>query len=139
MPPVLLHGDHVVPPIIQTKSIVDSNYNENIVVDGSRSEFTRLRLENQAFQLLLREHLNKSVSYQEKENGTEVLFTRQANPAKNNTTPAPTIPIVQNQRQSQSVGQITEKAKAVHILTPKVPVVPQRQLSENDPDPKVWA
>lgn len=54
MLPVLPRGNHVVPPIIQTKGTVDSNYNNDTAADGSQSELTGLRLENQALQLLLK-------------------------------------------------------------------------------------
>ena len=66
---------------------MDSNYNDETAASGSQSELTRLRLENQALQLLLKEHLNKSISVQEEEDGDEVSSTRQALPTKENTIP----------------------------------------------------
>ena len=66
---------------------VDSNYNDKTAAGGSQSELTRLRLENQALQLLLKEHINKFISVQEEEDGDEVSSTRRALPAKKNTIP----------------------------------------------------
>lgn len=62
MLPVLPRSNNGVPPIIQTRCTMDSNYNNDTTADGSQSELIILRLENQALQLLLREHMNKSVS-----------------------------------------------------------------------------
>lgn len=135
MLPVLPRGNHVVLPIIQTKGTVDSNYNNDTAADGSQSELTGLRLENQALQLLLKQQLNKFISRQEEKDGTEVSSTRRADLAKKNTTPP--IPIVQNKKQAQNKGRLADKAKAVHISTPEISVIPQRpsvfeRLSEND-------
>lgn len=65
---------------------VDNNYNEDTTTDDSQSELTKLRLENQTLQLLLREHLNKS-TIQNDENDTESSSTQQVMPSKNKTNP----------------------------------------------------
>lgn len=66
--------DNTILPTVLPKGGVDSNYNDDIAVDGSQSELTKLRLENQALQLLLRENLNKSTL--QNEDDTEVSSTR---------------------------------------------------------------
>ena len=102
---------------------VDSNYNDGTVAHESQDEITKLRLENHALQLLLREHLNRS-EYVQAEDGDEVSSTRRVRPTERNIVP-PAL-VVQNQTKAQSEGRIAEKNKAVHIATPDVPVVPQR-------------
>lgn len=36
MLPVLPRGDQIIPPIIQTRGMMDNNYNDNTAVDGSQ-------------------------------------------------------------------------------------------------------
>lgn len=71
---VIPRVDNTILPTVLPKGGVDSNYNDDIAVDGSQSELTKLRLENQALQLLLRENLNKSTL--QNEDDTEVSSTR---------------------------------------------------------------
>ena len=60
--PIQPRGDNPALATILPWVGMDSNYNDETAADGSQSELTQLRLENQALQLLLREHLNKSIS-----------------------------------------------------------------------------
>ena len=100
---------------------MDSNYNDSTGADGSQDEITKLRLENQALQLFLREHLNRFVSVQA-EDGDKVSSTRRVLPAKRNAVPL--APMVQHQTTAQSDCRIADKGKGVHIATPEVHVVP---------------
>ena len=118
---------------------MDSNYDDETATDGSQDEITKLRLENQALQLLLREHLIRSVFVQA-EDDDEVSSTRRFRPTNRNTLPQ--APAVQNHSKAQSEGRATEKGNSVHIATPDVPTVHQRQsvfkrLTEKDSGPKV--
>ena len=91
--------------------------------------------------MLLREHLNKSVSVQA-EDGDQVSSTRRFRPADRNALPP--APAVQNHSKAESEGRVMEKGKDVHIATSDIPTVHQRQsvfqrLTEKDSGPKVWA
>lgn len=66
---------------------VDSSYNEySATVGGSKSELTKLRIENQDLQALLNEHLLK-IALQTEEDDTEASSTQWAVLPKNNPPP----------------------------------------------------
>ena len=133
-------GDDPAPAVTLPRVGVENNYDDGMSGEESQGEITKLRLENQALQLLLREQLKKSISLQA-EDGDEVSSTRRFRPTNRSTLPP--VPPVQNHSKAQSEGPVTEKGKGVHIATPNIPTVHQRQsvferLTEKDSGPKVW-
>lgn len=63
-----------------------SNYNDqNVAATDSQSELTKLRLENQALQMLLKEYLKKNALLND-DDDTEASSTRRAVPPKYNIT-----------------------------------------------------
>lgn len=89
---------------------------------------------------MLKKHLKKKIR-QIQEDKTEASSTRQVNPQNNNTPLAHVNPSPAPQTIE---GWVAEKAKAVQISTPEVPIVIERQnvfdrIIENDACPKTWA
>ena len=60
-PPLSQRANHIVPPNSQAKGM-DSNYADSVAADNSQTEITKLRIENQALQMLLKEHFRKQAS-----------------------------------------------------------------------------
>lgn len=96
--PHFSRNDNPIPPANQSKGQVNNQYNDpSTAVAGSENEITKLRLNNQALQALLKEHLRKSASRNEEED-TAASSTKQPQPSKINKTPEipqPVLPLAQ--------------------------------------------
>lgn len=104
---------------------MDNNYNMvSIVVGDMESELTKLRLENKALHLLLREHLKKYV-FRNNEDETEASLAQTQSPKSHNNNS--TVPEIPPPAPTQTEVRIAEKAKAIQITTPEISVVTQRQ------------